>query len=252
MVTFDFSSLLADVKIQATELRIRLPRVPNRVDITVELLHKQAHPCQMQAPCMEQQSLGLLPASSMVSSSGHWRVYNVTNQVLGWMGEQPPGRAWRPPKVKRDVEAQHGSLRSTSTKPRHFVSNRALLVVFSHTSSEKGSQDKASLLHTAEKSKFLFNTENKEVKKPKRQRSKRGRRGQPLRFLEVPKKEEPTSLCRRVKMDVDFNQIGWGSWIVFPKKYNAYRCEGTCPDPLGEEFQPTNHAYMQVSGLFKV
>ncbi|TFK11725.1 Nodal-like protein 4-B [Platysternon megacephalum] len=53
------------------------------------------------------------------------------------------------------------------------------------------------------------------------------------------------SLCRRVDFHVDFDGIGWGSWIVYPKKYNAFCCEGECPTPLEEEFQPTNNAYMQ-------
>ncbi|XP_023802306.1 nodal homolog [Cyanistes caeruleus] len=44
---------------------------------------------------------------------------------------------------------------------------------------------------------------------------------------------------------VDFEQTGWGSWIVYPKKYNAYRCEGLCPSPVDETFKPTNHAYIQ-------
>ncbi|XP_009989411.1 PREDICTED: nodal homolog, partial [Tauraco erythrolophus] len=57
--------------------------------------------------------------------------------------------------------------------------------------------------------------------------------------------EEGRSLCRRVDMMVDFEQTGWGSWIVYPKKYNAYRCEGQCPTPVDETFKPTNHAYIQ-------
>lgn len=247
MATFDFSSLLTDTQIKAAELRIRLPRVSHHLDISVELQHKQDHACPMQDSCREQQSLGLLPATSLVSITGHWRVYNVTSQLLGWLDGQPSGGTRRLTKVKRDVEIPRNSHPSLLTRPRHFVSDRALLVVFSHTGSDKGAQDKASLLHTAEKSKFLFNTENKEVKKPMRQGSRRGRRGQPMKHLEVPKREETASLCRRVEMQVDFNQIGWGSWIVFPKKYNAYRCEGSCPNPLGEDFHPTNHAYMQVS-----
>lgn len=246
MATFDFSSLLTDTQIQAAELRIRLPRVSHHMDIAVELQHKQDHPCPTQDPCREQQTLGLLSATSLVSSTGHWRVYNVTTQLLGWLAGQPPGGTQRPTKAKRNLGVPHSPL---ITKPRHFVSDRALLVVFSRTASDKGMQDKASLLHTAEKSKFLFNTESKEVKKPRRQGSRRGRRGQPMKHLEVPRREETasSSLCRRVEMQVDFNQIGWGSWIVFPKKYNAYRCEGSCPNPLGEDSHPTNHAYMQVS-----
>ncbi|XP_009875645.1 PREDICTED: nodal homolog, partial [Apaloderma vittatum] len=57
--------------------------------------------------------------------------------------------------------------------------------------------------------------------------------------------EEGRSLCRRVDMMVDFEQTSWGSWIVYPKKYNAYRCEGRCPSPVDETFKPTNHAYIQ-------
>uniref|UniRef100_A0A8B9DGH7 TGF-beta family profile domain-containing protein n=1 Tax=Anser cygnoides TaxID=8845 RepID=A0A8B9DGH7_ANSCY len=58
-------------------------------------------------------------------------------------------------------------------------------------------------------------------------------------------KQRIKSLCRRVDMMVDFEQTGWGSWIVYPKKYNAYRCEGQCPSPVDETFKPTNHAYIQ-------
>uniref|UniRef100_A0A8C5PNR6 TGF-beta family profile domain-containing protein n=1 Tax=Leptobrachium leishanense TaxID=445787 RepID=A0A8C5PNR6_9ANUR len=48
-----------------------------------------------------------------------------------------------------------------------------------------------------------------------------------------------------IDMIVDFQKIGWESWIVYPRKYNAYRCEGACPIPLNETFNPTNHAYMK-------
>ncbi|CDQ95817.1 unnamed protein product, partial [Oncorhynchus mykiss] len=139
----------------------------------------------------------------------------------------------------------------SKTRQSQCVSDRALLVVFSHTGSEEGSQAKASLLHTAEQSKFLSTTESKKFRRPKRHRKKRGHSGQreppDTRGPEVSSGniEMDPSLCRRVDMHVDFNQIGWGSWIVFPKKYNAYRCEGICPSPLGEDLNPTNHAYMQ-------
>jgi nodal len=62
----------------------------------------------------------------------------------------------------------------------------------------------------------------------------------------APQEAGGGALCRRVDMMVDFEQIGWDEWIVHPKRYNAYRCEGLCPTPLDESLQPTNHAYMQV------
>ncbi|XP_036427702.1 nodal-related 2 [Colossoma macropomum] len=236
VATFDFSSLLSDHHVQTAELRIRVPPATGRPgNVTVEIQHQQDRPCHRHDVCLEDQSMGLLPESSLISSSSHWRVYNVTSQLVQWMEKTLSQRKRRLPRIRKD----HPGLKAAPNG-----ANRAMLVVFSHTGSKKGPQDKASLLRTAERSKFLLASDGQVVQRVKRQRS---RRGQPIkRHSETLRPEkEKKNLCRRVDMHVDFNQIGWGSWIVFPKKYNAYRCEGTCPSPLGEDFQPTNHAYMQ-------
>ena len=51
--------------------------------------------------------------------------------------------------------------------------------------------------------------------------------------------------CRRVDYTVDFEKIGWDDWIVFPMRYNAYRCIGECKVPLMASNKPTNHAFIQ-------
>nr|XP_045585196.1 bone morphogenetic protein 8A-like isoform X2 [Procambarus clarkii] len=51
--------------------------------------------------------------------------------------------------------------------------------------------------------------------------------------------------CERRDMYVDFDAIGWSSWIVYPKSYNAYQCTGQCSFPLGQNLNPTNHATVQ-------
>ncbi|KAK7135135.1 hypothetical protein R3I93_018288 [Phoxinus phoxinus] len=236
---FDLSSVLSERQIQSAELRIRIPRETHQTNITVEIRHQQDVPCNQRQSCLENQSLGQLSGSSLMSVSHNWRVYNVTHLLLDWIG----------PKLseKRRVKAKR-AVRILQNGPKHLdgIRHRAMLLVFSQTSSELGEPDKASLLHTAEKSKFLFNSEGKEIRREKLQKSRRGRRGQPMRNPEPLKTSvDRSAMCRRVDMHVDFNQIGWGSWIVFPKKYNAFRCEGSCPNPLGEELHPTNHAYMQ-------
>ncbi|RXN08948.1 nodal-like protein [Labeo rohita] len=237
---FDLSSVVSERQIQAAELRIRIPKETQQTNITVEIRHQQDVPCHQHSVCLENQSLGRLSESSLMSVSHHWRVYNVTDLLLNWIGPKLSERIRL--KTKRSV--RHAL--QTGNKSTDGIRHRAMLLIFSHTVSEQGEQDRASLLHTAEKSKFLFNTEGKEVRRDKPHKSKRGRRGQPVRNPEpLSGPVEKGSMCRRVDMHVDFNQIGWGSWIVFPKKYNAYRCEGSCPNPLGEDLHPTNHAYMQ-------
>ncbi|XP_055792940.1 nodal-related 2 [Salvelinus fontinalis] len=411
--TFDLSTLLADDRIQAAELRFRFPRATRASNITVEIYHHHDYPCrQTQGICQEHQLVGYLSVSSVINSSQHWKVYNLTGPLLNWLGQEHISRSSMkrrsPDKTKRDVffpnpvqlagsttqqnpvqlagsttqqnsvqlagsttqqnpvqlagsetqqnpvqlagsttqqnpvqlagsetqqnpvqlagsktqqnpvqlagsttqqnpvqlagsktqqnpvqlagsktqqnpvqlagsktqqnpvqlagsttqqnpvqlagsETQQNpvQLAGSTTQQSQCVNNRALLVVFSHTGSEEGSQAKASLLHTAEQSKFLSTTEPQKIRRPKRHKKKRVHSGQEdppdMRGPEVSSgnnKIDP-SLCGRVDMHVDFNQIGWGSWIVFPKMYNAYRCEGICPSPLGEDLNPTNHAYMQ-------
>uniref|UniRef100_A0A3P8RRX7 TGF-beta family profile domain-containing protein n=2 Tax=Amphiprion TaxID=80969 RepID=A0A3P8RRX7_AMPPE len=79
--------------------------------------------------------------------------------------------------------------------------------------------------------------------------SSRVRRGREKRHHQTRQREAEEEhngpVCRKMDMWVDFEKLGWTEWIVFPKRYNAYRCQGSCPTPVDETFSPTNHAYMQ-------
>ncbi|XP_071057032.1 protein decapentaplegic-like [Onthophagus taurus] len=52
-------------------------------------------------------------------------------------------------------------------------------------------------------------------------------------------------LCRRHKMYVDFDDLGWNDWIIAPTGYNAYYCGGDCDLPYTSEVNATNHAVVQ-------
>ncbi|XP_028990334.1 nodal-related 2 [Betta splendens] len=251
VVTFDLHAILADKQIQAAELRIKVPRAHNASDASVELHHQYGGPCPVGGGCREARLVGLLGQSALVASSHGWKVYNVTGPLLSWLRrEAAPKRRQRGAPARGGAGKTKGGLplpdwpaREDPRRERD-AGDRALLVIFSHTGSDQSSKAKASLLHTAEQSKFLSPAEIKRSQRPKRGRSKRGQREQTA-GLQATRSATEKSLCRRVDLHVDFNLIGWGSWIVFPKKYNAYRCEGSCPGPLGEALHPTNHAYMQ-------
>ncbi|XP_078135953.1 nodal-related 2 [Sander vitreus] len=254
IATFDLHALLADKQIQAAELRIRPPRTLSASNISLEVYHQHGEACQTHKSCQERQLVGLLTESSLVTSSQSWKVFNMTKPLLGWLSQKSPTariphkrvlRRRRVVKTKRGLSLPDQPVFVAGPRREQDVSDRALLVVFSQTGSDENSKVKASLLHTAEQSKFLSPAEIKRAHWPKRRRSKRGQAEQTVKSLEASKRGSEKSLCRRVDLHVDFNQIGWGSWIIFPKRYNAYRCEGPCPGPLGEDLNPTNHAYMQ-------
>uniref|UniRef100_A0A8C5HZ51 TGF-beta family profile domain-containing protein n=1 Tax=Gouania willdenowi TaxID=441366 RepID=A0A8C5HZ51_GOUWI len=243
VVTFDLHTLLTDERIQAAELRVKFPPITSASNIVVEVHHQHGR---------EQELVKQLIESPLVNSSQSWRVFNMTTPLLNWLHKKlnkrnqrkrGPRRRRKGLKKERGSQCPQGPVFADGSGLEQHVNDRALLVVFSHTGSDQNSRAKASLLHTAEQSKFLTPAELK--KAPKRRRSKRGQREHSARGLQVAKRGPEKAFCRRVDLHVDFNQIGWGSWIVFPKKYNAYRCEGSCPGPLGEAVNPTNHAYMQ-------
>ncbi|CAG5132024.1 unnamed protein product [Candidula unifasciata] len=52
--------------------------------------------------------------------------------------------------------------------------------------------------------------------------------------------------CQLHDFEVDFNVIGWGKWIMHPKKFNARFCSGVCPSPIDVQYKPTNHALLQT------
>ncbi|XP_075999729.1 nodal-related 2 [Genypterus blacodes] len=253
IATFNLNALLGDKDIQAAELRIKPPRTMKASNISVEVYHQHGQACQMHKSCQKQQLFGQLNESSMVTSSQNWKVFNVTNSLLSWLKGKKSVRArhkrvsrkWKMEKMKIEPSLPDHHAPVASLRREQDMTDRALLVVFSHTGADAGSKVKASLLHTAEQSKFLSPAEVKMTRWEKRRRSKRGHKEQTVKSLQVSRKGKEKSLCRRVDLHVDFHQIGWGSWIVFPKRYNAYRCEGSCPGPLGEDLNPTNHAYMQ-------
>jgi bone morphogenetic protein 2/4 len=60
-----------------------------------------------------------------------------------------------------------------------------------------------------------------------------------------PRTANTSGECSRLELFVDFEQIGWSSWIIAPKGYPAYYCKGHCNFPLGQSQRPTNHATVQ-------
>ncbi|XP_063290191.1 growth/differentiation factor 2 [Pelobates fuscus] len=52
--------------------------------------------------------------------------------------------------------------------------------------------------------------------------------------------------CKRTQLIVNFKDIGWDSWIIGPKSYDAGECKGECYNPLTDNWTPTKHALVQT------
>jgi TGF-beta receptor, other len=57
-----------------------------------------------------------------------------------------------------------------------------------------------------------------------------------------------SSECCRDVLYIDFEEIGWNDWIIFPKGYHAYFCRGTCSRISSIQKAGSDHAMaVQVS-----
>lgn len=63
----------------------------------------------------------------------------------------------------------------------------------------------------------------------------RSRRSKNITELTGSSLVQNISECSRHDLSVSFESIGWSSWIISPKSYNAFYCSGTCLFPLGQE-----------------
>ncbi|XP_062410872.1 nodal-related 1 [Sardina pilchardus] len=246
-VTFDLSSISASDTVQRSELRLRLPTFSKSKSATVDIYHAHGHCAE--APCPDRLHLASFRATpSKGASHSTWRVFNITAMLRYWLHQGEPvvesldegGETW----YDEGQESVH-----------HSTTDTVMMVVFSKHKQMAG-QRSSTLIHTAERSKYVAldkagASTSGHAAGSRRKRNHKPRdmfldaAGVPGALGSLSSNGPQKTLCRKVDMWVDFEQIGWSDWIVYPKRYNAFRCEGSCPSPVDETFSPTNHAYMQ-------
>ncbi|XP_031165040.1 nodal homolog [Sander lucioperca] len=261
-VIFDMSSISTNELVQLAELRIRLPAFSGSKRATVDLYHSGKSCDHGSTSCQDEHLfLGSLDTSASSTKSA-WKVFNVTALLKYWLYQ---GDGVSSQEASGEPEVDHGSgagdegditdkslfknLGFRQRKIHHPTTNRVMMVIFSKHNLPQEGQTAHSLIHTVENSKYVTmdrvssDSQSRRHKRNRMERMRVAAGASPTPATAAEPAQRP--LCRKVDMWVDFDHIGWDEWIVHPKRYNAFRCEGECPTPLDESFNPTNHAYMQ-------
>lgn len=251
--------------VQLAELRIGVPAFSASNRATVDLYHSRKQNCDQGSTSCQDEHLFLGSfVTSPSNTKSSWKVFNVTALLKYWLYQ---GDRVSIQEASGEAETERGSgageggeitgrslLKNLGLKRRihHPTVNHVMMVVFSKQNLPQEGQSSYSLMHTVETSKYVTMdriSRDSQSRRHKRNRMERMRVAAGTTPPPPTPAAEPVQkpLCRKVDMWVDFDHIGWDEWIVHPKRFNAYRCEGECPTPLDASFHPTNHAYMQVS-----
>lgn len=119
--------------------------------------------------------------------------------------------------------------------PTIDIDGEAILITFTHTEMIHDKDDDE-IVYDVGKSRDKRTADDDSIRRKKKKR----RNGKNKKSDGDEKLDNP---CKRVDLTVDFDKIGWGSWVIFPKTYNAYQCVGSCSTQVDGD--PNNHAIIQ-------
>ncbi|KAM9313298.1 nodal homolog 2-A-like [Gastrophryne carolinensis] len=228
---FDMSSLSSGNKIQMAELRIHLSSTQNSQGAKLQIYHsKEGH---------KRLHLGTFHFGSSSTLGGSWKVFNLTKMLNSYL------RLRLDPNFDSYTEDEDSRQKGHESSCTDISTDRVVLTVFTKDSQSANVHGYPNLIQTVKSSKYVMAPEVASEPSIKKQRKNRNAKHSII-MNNFPSKviENGKPLCRRVDMIVDFEKLGWGEVVIYPKKFNAYRCEGACPIPLSETFKPTNHAYL--------
>ncbi|XP_072259160.1 nodal homolog [Pyxicephalus adspersus] len=242
-LSFDMSSIYNSNELQLAQLRIHIPSFLKLEHKTLEIYHSKKG---------KELFIGSVKIDSDTIRGSAWASFDLTQMLQLFLQQVNKKDADDHIKSKhkiekvmnrnKEFEPEQGRQQATYTSS----TERVVLVVFAKDKSYDSMSGSPSLIKTVETSKYVALEKTSRISAIRRHRRNKNDNHH-LLINNVPSRPEEHGkpLCRRVDMVVDFDEIGWGDWIVYPKRYNAYRCEGACPIPLNETFKPTNHAYMK-------
>ncbi|XP_053306452.1 growth/differentiation factor 2 [Spea bombifrons] len=173
-----------------------------------------------------------------------WVTTDVTKAVKRWVKSENE-------KNKLEIFLKSKHLVEHFDDPGAFVvtQNPPFLIIFSDNKYIKIKEDKTGIremISYEQASSLEMVSQNYTLVQEKKEENV----GEIKKSLKENKKRITRSVksnyCRKSSLIVNFQDIGWDSWILGPKSYDAGECKGECYYPLTDNLKPTNHALVQT------
>ncbi|XP_077118743.1 nodal homolog 2-A-like [Ranitomeya variabilis] len=225
-LSFDMSSITRNIEIQLAELRINF--APGRThDVTLDISHSKEGEGKT--------FLGSVKIDFSIERGPTLKTINITRLIQSYFHQSEHFNLKNDQKEEMPKNGQESNCTEVST-------DRVVLVVFTKDIPSANLHGYPNLIQTVESSKHVT-TPLSGINRIRKSRS--AERAKIMANFPTTPTVDGKPMCRRVDMMLNFVNFGWGDWVIYPPKINAYRCEGACAIPLSEIFKPTNHAYIK-------
>nr|ALH43072.1 Tgf-beta bone morphogenetic protein 0 [Paracentrotus lividus] len=213
----------------------------------------QVHIYQLMSSDLSSLDGARLVGLRLMSSKGTgWEVFNIRHTVQEWLTNKTSNFGLYITVTSLSGQRLPDNMLRFAKRARHDNSRQPILVLFTQESmgrrnvSHDGQRIVDETSHSAI-STMVFHHEPSSGEPQRRKRSLAKHRA----YLGgSDQSEEPTRSagCMRKNMYVSLDAIGWSPWIIAPKGYDAYRCNGGCPlkSRSEDEYSWSNHAKVQA------
>ncbi|XP_076982602.1 bone morphogenetic protein 2-A-like [Tamandua tetradactyla] len=190
----------------------------------------------------------LLGARELPLHSHGWLVFDVTHTVATWIQKEASDRSFLVLTTRhmgRLLEHSHSGI-DRAWEPEE--NRNSLLVVYTNNpAQDPPRKDLPMDLPSAQWLPPEWDCLPPE-KPPANTTAGHGRRRR-----SVGPQDKGPGACQKRLLYVDFQDIGWDSWVISPRGYQVNYCKGRCLYPLGHHANASNHAsFMSFLSYFHV